>query len=66
MAENPVRAAANSQQEAEEAETQQRGGVVSPTLLYLFLDAGSLVREYLEPAQNGMHEGALSSKTRAI
>ena len=49
-----------SQQETEDAEAQQRGRVLGPALLDLFLHADHLVGEHFEPPQNRMHEGALS------
>ena len=48
------------QQEAENAEAQQRRRVLRPALLDVLADAGDFVGQHFQPAQHGMQEGALA------
>ncbi len=48
------------QQETENAEGQQRGSVLRPTLLDVLANAGDLVGQHFQPAQHRMQKGAAS------
>ncbi len=48
------------QQEAENAEGQQRRSVLRPALLDILANAGDLIGQHFQPAQHGMQKGAPS------
>ena len=57
---HPLRALQQvGQQEAEDAEAEQRRRVLRPALLDVFLDADHFVGEHFQPPQHRMHERAL-------